>query len=293
MPFRRSRPDRERLALRRRAVRLRPVLIKGAGELATGVAVRLLRAGFPVVMTEAAHPLAVRRTVAFAEAVALGEWTVEGVIARRARTVSEALAVAAAGAIPVLVDPGAACRTELAPWGVVDAIMAKRNLGTAITDAPAVVALGPGFTAGVDCHAVVETLRGHALGRVYYSGAALPDTGTPAERGGESVRRVVRAPAAGVFRERVRIGDRVEAGTVLGHVEPGPPGAPPVPVPAAIAGVVRGLLRDGTPVTPGLKVGDVDPEASPEWCFTVSDRALAVAGGVLEALLVLARRKDG
>lgn len=280
-------------ALRPRTVPLRPVLVKGAGELATGVAWRLFRAGFPIVMTEIARPLAVRRAVAFAEAVALGDWTVEGVTARRAGSVAEAVAIAAARCIPVLIDPNAACRAELAPWAVVDAVMAKRNLGTAITDAPVVVALGPGFTAGVDCHAVVETARGHALGRVYYSGRALPDTGTPAARGGESVRRVVRAPAAGVFRERVRIGDRVEAGTVLGHVEAGPPGAPPVPVPTAIAGVVRGLLRDGTPVSRGLKVGDVDPVADPQWCFRISDKALAVAGGVLEALLVLARKREG
>ena len=263
------------------------VLIKGAGELGSGVAWRLHRAGFGVVMTDREQPLAVRRTVAFCEALALGEWTVEGVTARRAETPQHARELLRSGVIPVLADPRAACRTTLSPWAVVDAIMAKRNTGTSLADAPVVVALGPGFEAGVDCHAVVETHRGHFLGRVYYEGRALPDTGVPAERGGHGAARVLRAPVAGVFWGVRRIGERVAPGEVVGHVHPKTPGGQAAAVSAAIGGVLRGLLRDGTEVPAGLKVGDVDPVAEPRWCFTISDKALAVAGGVLEALLVL------
>lgn len=271
----------------------RLVLVKGAGELGSGVAWRLHRAGFSVVMTDREQPLAVRRTVAFCEALALGEWTVEGVTARRAETTRQALEVVAAGDIPVLADPQAACRAALSPRAVVDAIMAKRNTGTAITDADVVVALGPGFEAGVDCHAVVETHRGHFLGRVYYSGRALPDTGVPAERGGHGESRVLRAPLAGVFQGLRQIGERVAPGEVVGRVHPGGPGAEAAAVTAAIGGVLRGLIRDGTPVRAGLKVGDVDPVAEPDWCFFISDKALAVAGGVLEALLALGARPAG
>lgn len=259
-----------------------PVLVKGAGELASGVAWRLFRSGFPVVMTEAAQPLCVRRSVAFCDALFEGACTVEGVTARLAADPSDATLALRDGVIPVLIDPEAASRTWLRPRAVVDAIMAKRNLGTALTDAPAVVALGPGFTAGLDCHAVVETQRGHWLGRVYYEGGAIPDTGIPAQRGGHGADRVVRAPSSGLFATAPgrRIGDLVEPGALLGHV-----GA--TPVESAIGGLLRGLIRDGTPVTAGLKIGDVDPVTEAERCFTLSDKALAVAGGVLEALLVL------
>lgn len=257
-----------------------PILVKGAGELASGVAWRLFRSGFQVVLTEVAQPLAVRRAVSFCEAVHDGVATVEGVVARRVGTVTEALALR--DAVPLLVDPVAACRVELRPAAVVDAIMAKRNLGTAVTDAPVVVTLGPGFEAGCDCHAVVETQRGHWLGRVYYSGSALPDTGIPAERGGQSHGRVLRAPVSGVFvgAEALQIGDSVSTGYLMGTVGD-------VPVHAAISGVLRGLIRSGTPVKAGVKIGDVDPICERDRCFTISDKALAVAGGVIEALLVL------
>lgn len=266
------------------------VLIKGAGEMATGAGWRLFRAGFRVVMTDLPHPLAIRRTVAFSEAIPLGEWSVEGVTARRARDGAHALELLSAGYLPVLADPDARCRHAVRPAALVDGIMAKRNTGTRIDDAPAVIALGPGFTAGLDCHAVVETQRGHHLGRVYRYGSALPNTGIPATRGGHGADRVVRAPATGVFRAMRSIGERVEAGDVLGAVvPPGEPGGG-VPVRAAIGGVLRGLIRDATPVTAGLKVGDVDAAAEPSWCFTISDKARAVGGGVLEALLSLGVR---
>lgn len=263
------------------------VLVRGAGDLATGVAWRLFRCGFPVVMTEVEQPLAVRRGVAFSEAVALGAATVEGITARLAADPEQARVILYGGEIPVLVDPEAASIGALTPRAVVDATMTKRPPQRLMSGEALVIGLGPGFTAGHDCDAVVETQRGHSLGRVYYQGNALPDTGIPAERGGQSMGRVVRAPAAGVFRTAAwEIGEKVQAGDLLGHI-----GA--VPVHAASSGLLRGLLRDGTAVTPGLKLGDVDPAAEPAHCFTLSDKALAVAGGVLEALLVLGRKEVG
>lgn len=249
------------------------VVLRGGGDLATGAAVRLVRAGFPVVVCELSRPLTVRRTVALSLAVLDGEVVVEGVVGRRVEA-TEAVAVAASGVVPVLVSP------DLPPLPtviVVDARMAKRNLGTTLTDAPLVVALGPGFVAGVDCHAVVETLRGPRLGRVLWHGAAAPDTGVPGEVGGHGADRVVRAPVAGEVRWARAIGDRVEAGEVLGRVGDHE-------VRAGLSGVVRGLVAEGTAVPAGLKVGDVDPRVDTR-CDEISDKALAVGGGVLEAVL--------
>jgi xanthine dehydrogenase accessory factor len=251
-------------------------VIKGAGDLASGVALRLYRAGFRVIMTEIAEPTPVRRTVAFAEAVYDGSATVEDAEAILVSGPEEALAAVDGGRLAVMVDPEASVVGALNPPLVVDAIIAKRNLGTRKDDAAAVVALGPGFTAGVDCHAVIETMRGHTLGRVLYEGRAIPNTGIPGEIGGKGAERVIRAPRAGVFQATHAIGDQVEAGEIVGHVED-------EPVRALIGGVLRGLLRSGTSVTPGFKTGDVDPRAAREHCFTASDKALAVAGGVLEA----------
>ena len=263
------------------ATRPRPLaLIKGAGDLASGVALRLLRAGFFVIMSEIARPTTVRRTVAFSEAVYDGSATVEGVEGIRADTPDQALRATASGRIPVIVDPSADSVPSLRPLLLVDAVLAKRNLGTTVTDAPAVVALGPGFVAGRDAHAVVETMRGHTLGRVITQGAALPNTGVPGEVGGHAAERVLRAPAAGVFRGVLRIGDQVRAGDVAGHVDDHP-------VRSRLDGVVRGLLHDGLEVTEGFKLGDVDPRAEGAHCFTVSDKALAIAGGVLEAACAL------
>jgi xanthine dehydrogenase accessory factor len=254
------------------------VLIRGAGDLASGVAARLHRCGFPVVMTELPQPLMVRRAVCFGEAVYVGEVAVEGISARLAADVREARALLAEGVIPVLVDPGAEHRRALDPQVVVDAIMAKHNTGTAITDAPQVVALGPGFTAGVDCHAVIETNRGHWLGRVIRQGAAQPDTQTPGEVNGRQGDRVLRAPTDGMIYAHAEIGDRIGAGQTVASV-----GGQPVRAP--FAGVLRGIIHPGLCVTAGLKIGDLDPRATPEYCFTISDKSLAVAGGVLEAIL--------
>ncbi len=254
------------------------VLIRGAGDLATGVAMRLFLAGMEVVMTDVPRPTAIRRTVSFSEAVTLGETAVEGVTAKLAEGASDALRLAREGSIALLVDPDAACREELRPDALVDAIMAKRNTGTRIADAPIVVALGPGFTAGADCHAAIETMRGHDLGRVYYAGSPLANTGTPGEIAGKGPERLLRAPADGVFTGKKQIGDFVEAGEIVALVDG-------VPLAARIAGVLRGLLPDGAIVKRGMKSGDIDPRGNAASCFTVSDKARAVGGAVLEAIL--------
>ncbi|MBI2202762.1 MAG: EF2563 family selenium-dependent molybdenum hydroxylase system protein [Candidatus Rokubacteria bacterium] len=258
----------------------RLVLIRGAGDLATGSAVRLRRCGFAVVATELAAPTAVRRTVAFSEAVLDGTVAVEGVRARRAESAADARRIVRAGDVAVLVDPTGAISAGLRPDVVVDARVAKRNLGTSLGDAPIVIGLGPGFVAGRDVHAVIETNRGHALGSVILAGEAEPNTGVPGEIGGFGAERLLRAPASGTLRARCTIGERVDAGVAVADVEDRP-------VVARIAGVLRGLVRDGSQVREGQKIGDVDPRARPEHCFTVSDKARAVAGGVLEAILSL------
>ena len=254
------------------------VLIRGAGDLASGIALRLWRSGFGVVMTDLPQPTTIRRTVAFSQAVVAGEARVEGVTARWASNPEEALALLSQGILPVLADPECRCREKLRPLALVDAILAKRNLGTAITDAPIVVGVGPGFTVGVDCHAAVETMRGHRLGRTLYEGSPLPNTNLPGLIGGFGGERVLRAPADGIFREERTIGDRVHAGDVAGWVGEHP-------MVCTIDGVLRGLLATGVPVHKGMKAGDVDPRNDPSYCQTASDKALAVGGGVLEAIL--------
>ena len=259
------------------------VLIKGAGDLATGAAVRLYRAGIPVVMTEVAQPTAVRRTVAFSQCMYDGAAQVEGISARRAEDAGAARRALERGEVPVLCDPAAAILGELPFDGVVDAILAKRNLGTAITDAPVVLALGPGFTAGVDCHGVVETMRGHNLGRLLTQGSAAPNTGVPGDVGGYTTQRIIRAPADGAFEPRAAIGQRVEEGQPVARVA----GRTAC---AQLTGVVRGMLPAGLAVTAGMKAGDIDPRCRAEHCFTVSDKARAIGGGVLEGLLYFGRR---
>lgn len=256
------------------------IYIRGAGDLATGVAVRLIRSGYSVVLCDIARPTAIRRTVAFSEAIRLGETSVEGIRACHVESPEAALALCAQGVVPVLCDSQVRFLPGLKPGAVVDAILAKRNLGTRRDMAPAVIGVGPGFTAGEDCHAVVETMRGHTLGRVYYSGSALPNTAVPGLIGGYAGERVLRAPADGVFRQRLEIGALVEAGDVAGTVGE-------EPMRCTISGVLRGILEDGTPVFKGMKAGDVDPRGDVENCWSVSDKALAVGGGTLEAILRL------
>jgi xanthine dehydrogenase accessory factor len=266
------------------------VLIKGAGDLASGIALRLRHARFDVVMTDIARPSAVRRAVCFSRAVYDGKADVEDVSARLVHRDDELRAALAAGIIPVLVDAGGECVKRLRPDVVVDAIMAKRNLGTALQDAPVVIALGPGFTAAVDCHAVIETMRGHTLGRLITKGAAIPNTGVPGDIGGHSSDRLLRAPVDGIFTAKAEIGARVKKGDAPASVRPGTGGE--VPVIAQIDGVLRGILPSGFEVRRGFKAGDIDPRCERAHCFTVSDKALAIAGGVLEGILMFAGREQ-
>ncbi len=254
------------------------IVVKGGGDLASGVAWRLWRCGFLITVTEVERPTCIRRAVAFAEAVWEGETMVEGVKARRVSGPAGVETAWRERVLPVVVDPSASLVSEMSPDVVVDAILAKRNLGTRITDAPLVIGLGPGFVAGVDVHAAVETMRGHFLGRVIWEGEALPNTGIPGPVGGHTERRVIRAPSSGTFRARRAIGDLVVEDEVVADADGDP-------VRSRLPGVLRGILHDGIQVHPGMKVGDVDPRGVREHCFTVSDKALAIAGGVLEAIL--------
>lgn len=260
------------------------ILLRGGGDLATGVAHRLHRAGFSLLITELAQPLCVRRAVSFAEAVYAdtGCITVEGVTARLAPDPTVGRAYAARGEVPVVIDGGKTTQQYLRPQIVIDARLAKNKLDTTISDAPLVIGLGPGFGAGENCHAVVETNRGHNLGRVYWEGNAESDTGHPEPVRGFDVQRVLRAPRAGLFTGRFEIGDFVGTGDVVATVDD-------EPLTAQFNGVVRGLLHTGLHVTAGLKVGDIDPRGVREHCFLISDKARAIGGGVLEAIFSGAR----
>ena len=254
------------------------IIIKSGGEMASGVAVRLYRAGFRnIVMLETPHPLAVRRAVSFCEAVHDGEQRVEGITARRADRPEDILDLWRNNMLAVAVDPEWALIPQLAPEVTIDAVLAKRNLGTTMTEAPLVVALGPGFTAGLDAHYVIETNRGHDLGRVYAKGNAQPNTGIPGDIGGYTKERVLRAPVDGIVESCREIGSPIRAGEAVCAVSG-------VPVLAAINGIVRGCVRPGTRARAGLKLGDVDPRGLPEYCVTVSEKARALGGAGLEVV---------
>ncbi len=255
------------------------VVVKGAGEMASAAAWRLYMANIRrIVMLETARPLAVRREVAFSEAVYAGSKTVEGVRALKAAGVEQISRIWDQGQIAVTVDPEAAALRDIRPDVLVDAILAKQNLGTRLSDAPLVIGLGPGFTAGEDVHVVVETQRGHHLGRIITTGSAEPNTGIPGSVAGVTEDRVLRAPGEGEFLSSCRIGDRVEKGAAIGRVAG-------MEVVGRIDGVLRGLIRPGTWVTTGLKIGDIDPRGNVSHCSTISDKARAIAGSVLEAVL--------
>ena len=259
------------------------VLIKGAGDLASGIACRLHHSGMDVVMTEIGVPTTVRRTVALSPAIYEKQAEVEGIEGVRCDSLEKLILAVAQRKIPVLEDPQCQLAMEWKPDVVVDAIIAKKNLGTSITDAKIVIGVGPGFTAGVDCHCVVETKRGHDLGRVLWKGSAVPNTGVPGMIGGYAKERIIRASGDGIFKGMCQIGDLVEKGQLVGM-------AGENPIYAEIPGVVRGLLQDGVPVKAGMKSGDIDPRAVVESCYTVSDKARAIGGGVLEAILTLQTR---
>jgi xanthine dehydrogenase accessory factor len=255
------------------------IFIRGAGEMASGVAHRLHRSHFKICMLEIAHPLAVRREVSFCEAVYKGEKEVEGVRAKLISNPGEIETLWKKNCIPILIDPEVKrIRDFLKPDVLIDAIMAKKNLGTHIHDAPLVIGLGPGFTAGKDVHVVIETNRGHHLGRVILKGEAEPDTGIPGEVGGYTVERLLRTMKKGIFHPQKSIGDKVTGGGVVAVVDD-------YPVISQTSGVVRGLLREGIEVKRGMKVGDIDPRGRKEHCFTISEKARAIGGGALEAIL--------
>lgn len=253
------------------------VLIKGAGDLASGVAYRLKRAGFPLIMTELPAPLLVRRAVCFGQAVYSGETTVEQLTAHRTENPAEARQLAQTDIIPILVSPQPPL-SSLTPQVLVDAVMAKTNTGTTITDAPLVVALGPGFTAGQVCHVVIETNRGHSLGRVIYQGRAEPNTRRPGSVKGHVADRVLRAPANGRVVAFAEIGEQIKAGQLIAKVAGQEIRAP-------FDGVLRGLIHPEVQVWTGLKIGDLDPRGVTSHCFTISEKSLAIGGGVLEAIL--------
>jgi xanthine dehydrogenase accessory factor len=254
------------------------ILVRGGGEIASGVVHRLALSHFKICITEVPAPQAIRREIAFSVAVYEGEKTVEGVIAKLISSPSDIIQVWQEGKIPVVIDPTTAIKKSLKPDILIDAIMAKKNLGTKISDAPLVIGLGPGFQAGKDVHRVIETNRGHNLGKVIYQGQAEPNTGIPGEIGGISTERVVRAPGAGCFLTNKQIGDFAQSGEVIAFVDGSP-------IKATISGVIRGLLRNGIDVYEGMKVGDIDPRGIKDYCYLISDKSMAIAGGVLQAIL--------
>ena len=271
------------------------IICRGGGDLATGIVHRLHRAGFRVLVLETDHPAAIRRQVSFCEAVYEGKATVEGVTAQRIDSVSEMEEVFAGGCVPLFVDSKGASIAELHPDVVVDAIIAKKNLGTTKEMAPLVIGIGPGFTAGVDVDLVIESMRGHNLARILEEGSALPNTGIPGAIAGVAKERVIHAECAGILYGEKKISDYVQKDEVIAFIYPDTQGKDAsgqekkdgaFAVRATISGILRGLIRDGYPVTKGFKSADIDPrESEYENCFTISDKARCIAGGVLEALL--------
>ena len=270
------------------------ILIKGAGDLATGIAVRLFRCGYDILMTEIAVPTTVRRTVAFSRAVYDGHCEVEGIEGvlvkvseqnEKDRQLQQIEQLQADRKIAVIVDEKTGILKEYQPDVLVDAILAKKNLGTHITDAPLVIGVGPGFTAGVDVHAVIETKRGHDLGRVIYEGSAIPNTGIPGDVGGFTIERLIKAGAAGIFHPLTSIGEYVEQGQAVAEVIVSQANKEVMPIYAQMSGIVRGMLQEGVYVTTGMKVGDIDARCEIAHCYTVSDKARSIGGGVLEAIV--------
>ena len=259
------------------------IIVRGGGDLAPGTIYKLKKSGFPVLILEVPNPSAIRRNVAFCEAVYQGTQTVEDMTCYLVESVEQAEQFINEGKLCVLVDPMGESIARLKPLAVIDAILAKKNLGTNRNMAPITLALGPGFVAGEDVDAVIETKRGHNLGRVLWEGAAAPNTGIPGIIGGYGKERVIHCPAKGILRNVKKITDTVSRGEVIAVVETEDGN---VPVEATLDGILRGLIRDGYPVHVGFKMADIDPRAEEyENCFTISDKARCIAGGVLEALL--------
>lgn len=256
------------------------VLIKGAGDLATGIAYRLKKSGFDIVMTEIDNPTTVRRTVAFSQAIFDNEIEIEGIKGIKVNNINEIHKEIKKGNIPIIIDKEANIIKKLKPKVIVDAIIAKKNLGTSIDDASIVIGVGPGFEAKKDCHLVIETKRGHYLGKVIEEGSAIPNTGVPGNIGGYTKERIIRASSNGKIRSVVKIGDYVKKGEVVAYIDD-------VEVLAEIDGIVRGMLQEGIEVFKGMKSGDIDPRCEKDHCFTISDKARSIGGGVLEAIMYM------
>lgn len=276
------------------SVNLPLVLIRGAGDLATGVIQALCRSGFPLIVCETEKPSSIRRTVSLSEAVYDGVAAVEDCRARLCRQQAEIEEARAGGWIPLIIDPELSRITELRPTAVIDATLAKRNLGMSPALAPVTIALGPGFSAGEDCDLVIESMRGHNLGRILFRGSALPNTGVPGLIGGHDRNRVIHAPCSGRIRHLHAIGDRVLKGEEIALIlTPEGKESDAAPVRSALNGILRGLIREGYDVHKGLKIADVDPRIEEiSSCHTISDKARCLGGSVLEALLLLLRQKN-
>ena len=260
------------------------IIVRGGGDLATGTIHRLWAAGFPVLVLETDHPAAIRRQVAVCEAVYEGSATVEGMEAVLIKDTAEAKKVIDTGKVPLIVDPDGASITALKPEVVVDAILAKKNLGTNRSMAPLTIGLGPGFAAGEDVDIVIETMRGHNLGRIIREGSAIPNTGIPGNIGGYTAERVIHAGAEGILYNVDKIGDIVEQGEEIAYIADEKENRR-YSVTATITGIIRGLISDGYPVTKGFKIADIDPRKSElSNCFTISDKARCIAGSVLEVV---------
>lgn len=258
----------------------RIIIVRGAGDLATGVIAMLFRSGFGVIALESDEPTCIRRTVSFAQALFDEQTEVEGITAVYAPDREAALKAVRDDYVPIVIDPEGSLIAEIKPEIVVDAIIAKRNCGTTMDMAPLVIALGPGFCAGEDCHYVIETQRGHNLGRIIESGPAAPNTGIPGVIAGVGKERVIHSPADGVFVPVSKIGDSVRAGQTIAQVGLDRGGA--VNVKASIDGCLRGLLHGGLAVRTGMKIADIDPRDDSGYCYSISDKARTIAGGVLQ-----------
>ncbi len=259
------------------------IVVRGAGDIATGSIYRLYKAGFRPILLEIDKPSAIRRTVAFSEAVYDGATEIEGVTARLAKNLDEAVKIAEADELPILLDAEGKTIGDYRPDAVVDAILAKKNLGTSKEMAPLTIALGPGFEAGKDCDYVIETMRGHNLGRVISEGPAMPNTGTPGAIAGVTKDRVIHSPDKGVMRNVNKIGDVVQKGEVIAYIEDEE--GKKTDIEATISGLLRGLIRDGFIVTEGFKIADIDPRLEEhDNCFTISDKARSIGGSVLELI---------
>ena len=263
------------------------IVVRGVGDLASGVIHRLYRCGYRLLILESEKPSAIRRMVSFCEAVYDGEAFVEGVLSHRAESLGECEAIWNAGEIPLMVDPDCTVLEKCRPQAVIDAVIAKKNLGMNRSLAPLTIALGPGFEAGEDVDFVVETMRGHELGRIIEEGWAAPNTGIPGLVGGVGKERVIHSPAAGTIRCESKIADIVEEGQILAYVGD-------CLVKASITGVLRGIIRDGYQVTKGMKIADIDPRKEEKKnCYLISDKARCIAGSVLEILLSQGVLPDG